>query len=369
MTDENRFLSAELAGVQFAFPANLRARLEAKPESLSRFLDIAQQAKECETRSGVAFDNPIFILDSDSIYAFRTQMAAGNDGKPLAMLQVPIAALEAEPPMDRQVVEGILAHELGHAAQKEQSNQLSDVFFWKQPLNNILASSVILRENPGHFKEITAAVGGEESYLEKADALFAQVKDGLKDFLGKTTNNGQANSAEAIIDTLATDAGLKPLLAKAARFGNDHAPADFDALDEAAGNIIQTAFKNGLTPQNFVVSKENAPEAQVNFLKLLNGLHGNVKHAQEYMADDFSAQHATSPVKYLQQLKADLGETESYSHPKISLRIERADRLDTCRITMLDTTGEINEAAAVKRVNREMTALHQPTPTKETGRG
>lgn len=365
MTDESPTLMVKLAGMQFAFPKSLHARLAGNPESLQTLVGIATQAKELESKTGAAFNDLILINDSDFKYGFSTQMAVDQEDKAQAYLSIPVAALEATPAMDKPTIEGILAHELGHAAQKEQSRDLRGVFFWAAPLTDILASAVVLRQNPGVFKELTAPAGGEEAFLEKVDSLFAQVQDGLKDFLAKTTTNGEANSPEKLIDALATDKHFAPILKKAANFGNDNPALDYEVLNDAADPIVQAAYKQGLIDSNLEISKETAPEEQVNLLKLLNGLRQNVNHAQEYMADDFATQHVGNPISHLKRLHTDIGEFDSDSHPRISLRIERADRLDTCRITMLDTTSEINEAAAVKRVNREMEKFQQKPAEKQ----
>ncbi|MBM3618571.1 MAG: hypothetical protein FJX23_08530 [Alphaproteobacteria bacterium] len=248
---------------------------------------------------------------------------------------------------------------------KEQSRDLRGVFFWAAPLTDILASAVVLRQHPGEFKELTAPAGGEEAYLEKVDNLFAQVQEGLKDFLAKTTTKGEVNGTEKLIDALATDEQFPQILKKAANFGNDKPELEYEVLNDAADPIVQTAYKRGLIGSNVEISKETAPEDQVNLLKTLTALHKNMNHVQEFMADDFATQHVGSPVNYLKQLHTDIGEFDSDSHPKVTLRIERADRLDTCRITMLDTTGEINEAAAVKRVNREMEKFQQKPAEKQ----
>ncbi|MBM3618401.1 MAG: hypothetical protein FJX23_07630, partial [Alphaproteobacteria bacterium] len=152
MTDENPTLMLKLAGMQFAFPSSLYTRLASNPESLQTLVDIATQAKELEAKSGAAFNELIFVNERDFKYGFETLMGVDHDDKSQAYLSIPLGAVEEKPPMAKQTVEGILAHELGHAAMKEQSRDLRGVFFWAAPLTDILASAVVLRQHPGEFK-------------------------------------------------------------------------------------------------------------------------------------------------------------------------------------------------------------------------
>lgn len=344
------YTEARIGHIRFRCSGEQLKLLQDNREAARTLLHIVSVVEKLEAQAGQHFDPPYILSDTPSPTAFASCL--GMTGKACtAHFSIPMAALTAQPPLDEKVLVGIIGHELGHAHHKKLTLDISKLQGWESKLHHLATAPALIRAHPGAFSGQTYPLGGEEAFRDRARFLFAEVQKGMGSVIKELTANNMAYRPEILIDKLrfssVTQDSLHASLAALARLDTPDNRATLATCDR----IIKSAKENGMM-ERFELSAVASP-LQIRFLRLLSQLHNRLKHAEEFMADDFAVIHAENPVNYLKYLlHTGHADKDSFSHPSLSSRLQRADLLDSCRIQQLEKHGIINNDDAVREVNR-----------------
>lgn len=345
---------------------------------------LAELVAKIEGETGKSFDRPLMLTSSSRTLAFSTAMVDGEGYKQMfgkhakrmdqhkhdksgykAMLQVPLIALTKDSPLSMRDLEGIITHELGHAATRDVLKMNSETMLWFESLGKMEATRQYVLENPEITAAATAAIGGNDAYVKQVEALFGKVGGVLNAMLDAAAPEGKKISPESLLDRYYLDPAFMDKLREASQIGTGKTLREFNALHDTAVGVICAGIKDSIgkskpfnrvpSPFEHIELGEETPAPHLAVLQRLQEYDLRSNHAREFMADDLATRHHPAPTTYLNKLtEIDGPAGDSHSHPGTASRVQRADWLDNIRIGLLEKNGEIDEAAATKITNSAM---------------
>lgn len=354
-------------GVELCLPAFMVDMIN-KDEALQEKVDaLGEMVADVEERTGKQFDRPVFLTAAPSNLAFATGMATeenlremfgdyadelskGKTEQEMAeyhtLLHIPLMALMPDSHLTMEDIEGIVLHELGHAATKNELQQKSEVMLWRESLAKIDNMCMLVQQLPEMTEDITKPMGGNDAYLEQAVRLFGRVDKLLGAIMTEASSDGKTISSEDILDKLGEPAFCKKF-DELAKLGTGDTLKEFDQFHDTTVHLLCESIKQGL---GFVPGMASS-QASAQVMQKLGMFDIVLNHSSEFTADDFATRHDPRAGDSLRKLP-DSGPSES--HPATGLRIKRADTLDDKRIESLVEHGQVDEQGAVKATNQTM---------------
>lgn len=355
-------------GLEICLPAYCVKFINDDPFLEQQVDAMAEMVLDVEQRTGKSFDRPLFLTDTPSTLAFATGMASQEDlsnmfppemleelnkGKSEeekeqyhTLLHLPLVSLMEDSPLSMKDIEGIVLHELGHAATKDVVKMRNDTLLWDESLQKIDKMCVFVMGAPEMTEGITAKMGGNEAFLAEADRLFEKIDNEITDCM-KMAAEGNLVSPEHLLDHLYHNPEFMERFDTLAKIGTGDTLKDFTELHDTTVDLLCETIKEGvLVPQGVA-----ATHMHMDVIGKLQSFGQVNSHANEFLADDFATRNHPTPTSYLEKLP-DGGASES--HPATYRRVERASTLDQERITQLVENDEIDEEKATKHTNEEM---------------
>lgn len=377
-------------GVAICLPASYVDAINDSPYLEQQVEDFGTMVEAIEKRTGKHFARPVMLHAGDNPLAFATSMTdrgsledvfgkdtvkklnpnLSKDKKASApLLNFPIAALLEDSPFDMKIIEGIVLHELGHAATHDVLKYEGDTMLWHESLAKISQICQFVTKHPEIAAPVTQKMGGNAAYLEKADELFTRIDTEVSELMQMYASDGKI-SAESMLDHLYYDAEFMERYKTVANLGTGKTLKEFHQLHDTTVDLACTMFKEfNLSPEGFVklsnkpyltfdpIEKANPEHAAT--LNQFGGFQLIANHAGEFLADDFATRNHSAPTSYLSALP---NHGSSHSHPAPARRVNRADVLDTTRIGQLVEDGAIDEEAATKHTNAVTRPQPKPKP-------
>jgi hypothetical protein len=382
-------------GVSICLPAPYVEAINNSPYLEAQVDAFGEMVVEVENRTGKQFARPVMLNAEESPLAFATMLADRKDieaqfGKELfrelnkgrleedkkayvPLLTFPLTALLEDSSFDMKIIEGIVMHELGHAASRDVLKLEADTMLWQESLMKISEMCQLVEQMPELAAPITKQMGGNEAYLAQADTLFEKINGELTQLMAMSAVDGHL-SAESMLDHVYYDRDFMQQYKTLASLGTGKTLKEFEPLHDATVDLICGMIRDvDYQPESLVKLRTDKPKmnfrpieeahpAHAAAINRFSGFHQIANHTGEYLADDFATRHHAAPTSYLEALPPHgSGET----HPATSRRVQRADILDTHRIALLEAEGAIDEELATKLTNEATRPQPRPAPSLE----